>query len=919
MPVTRAEDAFAAVFTAAVGVKTVIFLAESCAKTRWIQWDADSHSPEETVGFYGLAVFSWLWKLFVLGRNKLLTLDDLFPLDQQMASDVLRQKLQASTKTSTARGQKFGLAKSLAKALSGPLLLPAVPRIALSAFKFGQPFLINSLLSYLQIPASERPTNSGYGLIGAVFFVYSGIALSTSFYYYLRERAIWMARGALASTVYQHTLRSKLSVADDSAVLTLMSTDIERTRIGLMVIHEFWASFLESGIALWLLYRELGVAFVAPVGVTAVCIICITIVSRFSGGKQNIWMEKIQERVAALSHVVTNMKTFKIAGLTEPAETLLQRLREVEVGAGGSWRITMVMAVLIGFSPSTIGPLLTFAATGRTLDATRIFTALSFLVLLTEPLSQLFQYVPPLLAAFACVSRIQAFLEQDCRVDFREDVSAIQLSDGLDIDSSEKRGALIRITKGDFGWEEKKPILSNIALDIPARSLTIVIGPTACGKSTLLKVLLGETPFHSGRVLTCMGPPATRGIGYCDQTAFLTNASVRDNILGYDSFDQVRYNEVLEATMLLPDLATFPQGDLTKVGSGGVTLSGGQKQRVSMARALYSNSSLFLFDDTLSGLDADTEEQVFRRVFAPDGIIRRRNATAVLCTHSVRHLPSADHIIALNQDGQIVEQGTFDDLDGLDGYVNSLKVQAINKSADSLTLDSSNGVSEAEDNEDSTASKTRTPPPAMWSAADERSRQTGDLSVYRHYAASMKLWTVISFLVVCVALSFFYNFPQIWLNYWAADISSSHRVHSQAYWVGIYALFNIFCLACICLVCVIVFISMTAQSGIALHHQTLRAVIGAPLRFFTNVDAGIVTNLFSQDIALVDIELPQALLNATVELTIAIGMCVVVASASPYIAASYPLFAALMWSVQKLYLPTSRQLRLLDLEAKAPL
>ncbi|KAM0261518.1 hypothetical protein ACHAQJ_002201 [Trichoderma viride] len=895
LTVTRAENAFTSIFTAAVGVKAVVFLAESQAKTRWMQWDDNDRSPEETTGFYGLVSFSWLWKLFAIGRSKLLTLDDLFPLDRRMASDILRTELQASRKISPTHGQKFGLAKALAKSLSGPLLLPVAPRIALSAFKFCQPFLINSLLSYLLIPASERSANSGYGLIGATFLVYGGIAISTTLYYYLRERSLWMARGALASSIYEQTIRIKLSAVNDSAVLTLMSTDVERIRLGLRVVHEFWASFLESGIALWLLYKQLGIAFVAPIAVVGVCIVCISIVSRYSGTMQSVWMEKMQERVGALSHIVTHMKTFKIAGLTDAAEKLIQHLRVVEVNTGGSWRMTLVVSVVIGFSPSMLGPLFTFAVTARTLDTTRIFTALSFLVLLTEPLSQIFQNVPSLLASFTCISRIQAFLEEECYVDFREDASPTQLKDELE-DSSEKRGALIRIFDGDFGWEKEKPILSKLSLNIPAHSLTIVVGPTACGKSTLLKVLLGETPVHGGRVLM---ESAARRIGYCDQTPFLTNASVRDNILGYASFDQARYNEVLEATMLLPDLALLPQGDLTKVGSNGVSLSGGQKQRVSMARAIYSDSKLFLFDDTLSGLDADTEEQIFRRVFAADGIIRRRNATAVLCTHSVRHLPSADHIIALSKDGLVAEQGVFDDLVSLGGYIHSLGVQAIERPSESLSSDSSHIIPVTEEDEDSIAPIARTPRPAMWNATDERSRQTRDWSVYKHYASSMKLATLVSFLLVCLALGFFYNFPQIWLNYWSADVTSSHRVHSQAYWI--------------------VFISMTSQSGITLHHQTLRTVIGAPLRFFTSVDAGVVTNLFSQDMSLVDIELPQALLNSSAELFISIGMAVVVATASPYIAISYPCFAALLWLIQKFYLPTSQQLRLLDLETKSPL
>lgn len=921
LAVMRAENAFAAVFTAAVGVKAVAFLAESQIKTRWIQWDTASHSPEETAGFFGLTAFSWLWKLFAIGRKKVLTLDDLFSLDRHMASDALRMKLQTSIKVSSTHGQKHGLTKALAKSLLESFLLPIPPRLALSAFKFCQPFLINSLLSYLLIPATERPVNYGYGLIVATFLVYGGIAVSTSIHYYLRERTIWMARGALASAIYEQTLRSRLSVVGDSSVLTLMSTDIERTRQGFMSMHEFWASFLETGVALWLLYRELGVAFVAPIVVVCVCVVSVTITSRLSGPRQNLWMQKIQERVGALSHVVANMKTLKIAGLAESAETLIQRLREVEIGIGGSWRMTIVLFVIIGFAPSMVGPMFTFAVTSRALDTTRVFTALSFLVLLTEPLSQIFQYVPFMMASFQCLTRIQNFLEEESCIDFREDASPAQLKyelkeDDLKGSIGEDCGAIIQIIDGSFGWEKEKLVLSKLSFSIAANSLTIVIGPTACGKSTLLKALLGETPIHDGRVLI---EPAARRIGYCDQSPFLTNASVRDNILGYSSFDEDRYNEVVEATMLLPDLALLPQGDLTKIGSNGVSLSGGQRQRVSMARALYSDSKLFFFDDTLSGLDADTEEQIFQRVFDTKGLIRRRNATAVLCTHAVRHLPSADHIIALSQEGRIVEQGVFDDLASLGGYVQSLEVQVNKKSSENPPSDSSSALSTKEKVEESSVATARTPPPAMWSATDEHSRKTRDWSVYKHYAGSMKSITLLAFLFVGIALGFFFNFPSIWLNFWSADVTSAHPAHSQAYWIGTYSLFQILSLASIGIICAILFISMTAQSGTILHHQTLRTVIGAPLRFFTTVDAGIVTNLFSQDISLVDIELPQALLNVMAELCMSIGMAVVVATASPYIAISYPFVVALMWLIQNVYLSTSRQLRLLDLETKSPL
>jgi ABC-type bacteriocin/lantibiotic exporter with double-glycine peptidase domain len=76
-------------------------------------------------------------------------------------------------------------------------------------------------------------------------------------------------------------------------------------------------------------------------------------------------------------------------------------------------------------------------------------------------------------------------------------------------------------------------------------------------------------------------------IGFSDQTAFLLNGSIRENIVGFSPFDSERYAEVIDATCLRFDLATPPQGDGTNVGSDGISISGGQKQRVSLARALY--------------------------------------------------------------------------------------------------------------------------------------------------------------------------------------------------------------------------------------------------------------------------------------------------------------------------------------------
>jgi ATP-binding cassette subfamily C (CFTR/MRP) protein 1 len=179
--------------------------------------------------------------------------------------------------------------------------------------------------------------------------------------------------------------------------------------------------------------------------------------------------------------------------------------------------------------------------------------------------------------------------------------------------------------------------------------------------------------------------------------------------------------------------------------------------------------------------------------------------------------------------------------------------------------------------------------------------------------------TLVLFLSCTICVGFFYNFPQIWLNYWSADVMAPHMAHSKSYWVGLYALFQVIGLICIGITCAICFVTIIAQSGTVLHHRALRTVVGAPLRFFTKTDAGIVTNLFSQDMTLIDMELPLSLLNIMVNVFISLGMAAVVATSSPYIAISYPFLVAVLCVIQRFYLRTSRQLRLLDLEAKSPL
>ncbi|KAF2788594.1 hypothetical protein K505DRAFT_366344 [Melanomma pulvis-pyrius CBS 109.77] len=914
-------------FTASLALKVLLLLLEAKKKTKWIHWTADEHSPEESSGILDLGLYIWLKQLFLRGYNGVLDMSHLYHLDEKMSSEYLHERLATCFNGDAPHG-RFRLAKALAKALIWPLLLPAAPRIALIGFMFCQPFFISAILKNIPRAGEIGSNNDRYGLIGSAVLIYTGIALSRALYGYFSQRVVYMARGCLSAAIYKKTTESQITASDDAAAVTLMSTDIERIIRGFEGIHEVWANTLEAGLGCWLLQRKLRFAFLSPVIVILICAAAMVWVGNVAGKSQAAWMAKIQNRVGMTSRVIEHIKQVKISGIAGPVEKLIHALRIKELDVGNRFRIVQVVAAVVAFAPQCLSPVFAFAFAGRDLNVATMYESLSYMILLTSPLASLFQEIPNILAAFTCLNRIQIFLEAKPRRDFRNGIGGNQTTQPLlpednmtsgnqgtnvtelgSISPLTEKSAIpanevaISIDNGCFGWTRDRLALSGIQATIRTSQITLVVGPVACGKSTLLKAILGDVPFATGEVRL---HPSFSDIAFCDQVPFLASATLKQNIVRYRQFDQKRYDDVIEATALAYDIAFLQFGHDTNIGSGGTTLSGGQKARVSLARALYHGSSLLILDDVFSGLDNNTETEVFRRVFGPHGLVRRRGTTAVLCTHSIRHLPFADHIIALGIDGTIVEQGSFEMLKSNMKYIESLGLEATKHAGEVDNEISENQVKDRpQPHEGNTIQE----------ALNDRSRQLGDFKVYKHYFSTMSKLLIFSLITSCILFAAGTNLPTVWVGYWAADSLSK----SNSFYIVIFSLFSALQLIGVFAGAFTSSVLMTKGSGSELHRSALSTVMHAPLSFFTSTNTGTITNLFSQDTTIIDSQLSLYLLNSVFGVVGIFGSAFVVAIASPYLAISYPFLIGIGWTVQMFYLRTSRQLRLLDLEAKSPL
>ena len=192
--------------------------------------------------------------------------------------------------------------------------------------------------------------------------------------------------------------------------------------------------------------------------------------------------------------------------------------------------------------------------------------------------------------------------------------------------------------------------LNNINLTVRPGELVCVVGRVGSGKSSLVQAILGEMNKSSGRV-------AVGGtIAYAAQQPWIINANVKENVSFGKPFDEKRWQDCVQACCLESDLEVLPAGADTEIGEKGINLSGGQKQRVSLARSLYQDADVYILDDPLSAVDVHVGKHIFSNFI--DGAIK--NKARLLVTNQLQYLPSADHIIALD-DGHVIIQGTYDE------------------------------------------------------------------------------------------------------------------------------------------------------------------------------------------------------------------------------------------------------------------
>ncbi|KAF8508697.1 multidrug resistance-associated ABC transporter [Gautieria morchelliformis] len=785
------------------------------------------------------------------------------------------------------------------------------------------------------------------------------------------------------------------SGADVGKIVQLMSGDANRISHTVNAVYFIYGAPFEIIIACVFLYQLLGLSAFAG-------FLCMALVAPLNSAirLQKGTLSARDKRMNIVNELLNSVKLVKFYGWENRWIDRVLDARKFELGWLVKGRINQIMfSALWTTAPILISVLsfLTFILSGHELTISVAFTAIALFNMLRAPLNSLPTWIVQILESGVAIDRIATFLSED-EVD--AEVSSL------------KRGSILRFEAVDdlrlglehasFKWNaveagkskgpssvpetlskstasvvESEPVpgdslsvtsqegadhqfeLRDISVIFPDRQLTVVTGPTASGKTALLMALLGEMTMlpGDGKLFLPKYPKhvdqdGLAGVSYAAQAPFLQHQSIRDNILFGTPYEEQRYEAVLESCALKPDLAIFEDGDLTEVGSRGISLSGGQKARVALARAVYARSRCVLLDDPLSAVDSHTALFLYERLLKGPLL---ENRTIVLVTHNVELvLPGAYYLVRM-LDGRIDVQGTTEELR------RQGTLEAITKDS-SLEHQLQGRETPPDKPSDARGADLEKKPRQIVKA---EARETGSVKwrIYQTYMKASSYWTwAILAIFICIHQLLGVT-EKLWIKQWGeaynhsaiahlfyspsiSDGEGEIPLHSSAhisnafqnfslsntvtssrlpsandhplFYVAIYASISFGAVA-ISILNVAVQYSGGLRASKLLFRQLLVAVVRATMRWHDSTPTGRMLNRFSKDIETVDTSLGSSLQSVNASMATLFASVVTVIFFSPPFIFPAVVIGYVYYQLGLGYLNTGRDLRRMESNSRSPI
>ncbi|KAJ1392539.1 P-loop containing nucleoside triphosphate hydrolase [Sesbania bispinosa] len=887
---------------------------------------SDTVTPFSNAGIFSILTFSWMRPLIALGNKKTLDLEDVPQLDTKDsvvgAFPTFRDKLEADCGAIN-HVTTLKLVKLLLLTAWKQILFTAFLALLYTLACYVGPYLIDAFVQYLD--GKQLYENQGYVLVSAFFFAKVVECLSQTHLCFRLQQVGIRIRSLLVTMIYNKALTISCQSKQghtSGEIINFMAVDAERVGVFSWYLHDLWLVALQVTLALLILYKNLGLASIAAFVATVIVMLANIPLGSWQEKFQKKLMGSKDKRMKTTSEILRNMRILKLQGWEMKFLSKITDLRNIEQGWLRKFLYTSAMTTFVFWGAPTFVSVVTFGTCiilGIPLESGKIFSALATFRILQQPIYKLPDTISMIAQTKVSLDRIASFLRLD---DLQSDVV-----EKLPRDCSD---TAIEVIDGNFSWNlsSPNPTLQNINLRVSHGMRVAVCDTVGSGKSTLLSCVLGEVPKISGILKVC-GTKA-----YVAQSPWIQSGKIEDNILFGRDMDMERYDKVLEACSLKKDLEILSFGDQTVIGERGINLSGGQKQRVQIARALYQDADIYLFDDPFSAVDAHTGSHLFKECLL--GLLSSK--TVVYVTHQVEFLPAADLILVM-KDGNITQCGKYTDLlntgtdfmelvgahkkalstlDSLDGGTVSDEISTLEQDGNVSGMHS---VKEKEANKDENNGKTDDKDEQKGQLVQEEEREKGRVGflVYWKYITIAYGGALVPFILLAQIL---FQVLQIGSNYWmawATPISPDAEPPVGGttlieVYVGL-AIGSSFCI----LARAMFLVTAGYKSATILFNKMHYCIFRAPMSFFDSTPSGRILNRASTDQSAVDTDIPYSIGSFAFTIIQLLGIIAVMSQVAWQVFIVFiPVIAISIW-YQQYYIPSARELSRLIGVCKAPI
>ncbi|NXH94045.1 MRP2 protein, partial [Pachycephala philippinensis] len=843
---------------------------------------------------------------------------------------------------------KGWLMKALGKTFRQNLLLAVAFKVVHDALVFVSPQLLKLLIAFV----SDEDSFAWQGYLYAILLFLTALiqSLCLQQHFSLCFQLGINVRASLIAAIYKKALTMSGATRKESTVgetVNLMSADAQRFMDMANFVHQLWSSPLQIILSIVFLWGELGPSVLAGIATMVLLIPINAFLVAKAKTIQERNMKNKDERMKIMTEILNGIKILKLFAWEPSFEKRINEIRARELKNLVNFSYLQSISVFVFTCAPFLVSLASFAVyvlvdENNILDAQKAFTSISLFNVLRFPMAMLPMVISSLVQTNVSTARLERYLS------------------GEDLDTSAIHhnpiaGSAVRFSEATFAWaQDGDAAIRDVTLDITPGSLVAVVGAVGSGKSSLVSAMLGEMENIKGHI-NIQG-----SLAYVPQQAWIQNATLKDNILFGSELDEARYQQVLKACALLPDLELLPAGDQTEIGEKGINLSGGQKQRVSLARAVYSNADIYILDDPLSAVDAHVGKYLFEHVLGPKGLLQKK--TRILVTHSISFLPQVDNIVVLAA-GAVSEHGSYSTLLANKGafaqFLNLYGNKEEDVSEENTTAEDEEEADEGVDpcmeegsddvvtmtlkreasihqrklsrslSRKSTSSRKKAqeePPKKLrgQQLIEKEAVETGRVkfSMYLRYIRAVGLcfsfWIVMGYVGQYVA----YVGTNLWLSAWTDDaqryLNQTYPTQQRDLRIGVFGALGV------SQALFLLFATMLSAQGAmrasrVMHQQLLSNILRVPMSFFDTTPTGRIVNRFAKDIFTVDETIPMSFRSWLSCFMAIISTLIVICLATPFFAAVIIPLSVFYYFVLRFYVSTSRQLRRLDSVTRSPI